>query len=304
MPLECPSIQKNWRNYALPASLYRSTHSLEYDGISDWSAQYNLFGISTFPIRRFNLASVSIWVKATGGPGFPGESVIVTRWFPHPSVAINEGGWRWYLWDVPASTVGAMVFQCCTYFLQGVWIHSNASFPLNQWVHVVMTWDGDASTPDAAGLKMYWDGVQQATTTIFSNWTTNAINSSAYSHLMFGTSYTGWPGGVPTWPPVLSWWWEGQLDEVGLWYAELTQDEVTTLYNNGHPESPLHVGLPSKYCFNYYRMGERTDGTPWVFPNSAIIWGRGPVSTWPVAGPNMFYNNSPGRILLDSADTP
>jgi hypothetical protein len=281
---------------ALSNSIYASHRSLTFDGISDWMANFNIFGVSTFPIRRFNSVTVNMWVKSTKNDAST-EQVIISRWFPFNNIAINEGGWRWYLWNAVGGgnplVNRALVFQVNTWLLEGLWIYSQASFPLDTWVNVTMTYDGSAQVatgPGTPGLKMYWDGVWQPIYVIWSTWTTNALNSNAYSHLLWGTQYTAFPGGVgPIWPPVLTYSFEALMDESSFWRHTLTPTEVLHLSNAGYPADPLHVGLPSKKVDRYFRMGEWTDTTPWVLGHS-ISWDRMPISP-PATLSNGFWNN-------------
>lgn len=289
----------------IQTSLYHSIKSMTFDGVVEWMVNFNILGVSTFPIRRFNSVSVSMWVKAEGGPGFPLQQIIVSRWFPFDGLILDEGGWRWYLWDAPL-TVGAMVFQVSTHALEGLWVYSQTAFPLDQWVHVVMTYDGSSTISTSAssgGLKMFWDGVWQPLHTIWGTWTTNALNSNAFSHLLWGAQYTAFPGGVgPVWPPVIAHFFEGRLDESCFWRHTLDTNEVLALHNNGHPVNPMHVGLPNKPADRYFRMGEVADGTPWILPGSSISWCRNPVTG---TLSNGFWNNDgatpPLRVVLDSA---
>jgi hypothetical protein len=276
------------------ATLYASHKSMTFDGILEWAVNFNIFGISTFPIRRFNPVTVSIWLKNTKAAA-PNNAhqTIVGRWFPTfgGGLSINEGGWRWMINDIATGPgTRPLHFHLCTHFLAGIWIYSLADFPLNEWVHVVMTYSGNAN---ASGLKMYWNGQQVPTGIVFNNWFTSALNSNAFSHLLWGTQYTVWPTGpvVPVDPPVLTWFYEGLMDESSFWRYELTPVEVAALYNGGYPVSPLHVGWKNnKPVDRYFRMGEFTDGTPWVLPGSSIGWWRGPISP-PATLSNMFWNN-------------
>jgi hypothetical protein len=300
-----PSAKKG----ALANSIYASHKSMTFDGIQEWMANFNIFGISTFPIRRFNPVSVSIWLKNTKflAPD-NAHQTIVGRWFPTVGggLAANEGGWRWMINDI-ATGVGTrpLHFHLCTNFVNGIWVYSTVDFPFNVWTHVTMTYDGSGN---ANGLKMYWDGQQVPVVILFNNWFSSALNSNAYSHLLWGTQYTAWPtgfGGPSVWPPVLTWFYEGLMDESAFWRFELNATEVEHLYQGGYPADPLHVGLPNgKTVDRYFRMGEHTDGTPWVLPGSSISWDRMPISP-PATLSNGFWNNDgatpPLRVSEDVA---
>lgn len=302
-----PPRQKPYVTSLLMAALYASFKSMTFDGLSDWAVNFNIFGTSTFPIRRFNKVSVSFWVKSEKNDA-TNPQVIVSRWFPFNSLPIDEGGWRWMIWSQavggsPLVTRG-LHFHLCTNLFEGIWIYSQASFPLNTWVHVVMTYAG---LGDVSGLKMYWNGLEVPIYVGLNNWTTSALNSNAYSHLLWGTQYTAWPPGgpSPTWPPVLTYFFEGKMDESCFWRYELDALEVEALHNGGYPVSPLHVGLSNgKPVDRYFRMGEHTDGQPWVLPGSSIAFDRMPLSP-PATLSNMFWNNDgatpPLRVSEDVA---
>ena len=144
-------------------TLYQNRDSLEFNGTDDFMAVFSGFGADTFPIRRSNKVSISMWVKYTGVASPTAIQVLASRWFPTPTFAINEGGWRIYLQTESASgnpeVTRGMWVHLSTNIFQGVWIYSKASFPLNTWVHVCVTWDGN-TTPGVGGLKLYWDAVE------------------------------------------------------------------------------------------------------------------------------------------------
>lgn len=297
MVMEYLDLQERRRkNMFMGASCYRTTKSLEFDGTSDWMANLNSFGISTFPIRIYNKVTVSIWVKSTKSSGTP-QQTIISRWFPTygGGLEVNEGGWRWMISDI-GTVSRALHFHLCTHWLQGLWVESQSSFPLNTWTHVVMTYDGSG---DTSGLKMYWDGVLQPVNVIFNGWSTTAINSNAYSHLLWGVQYTCWIGGVYQGSPVLTYWFEGKMDESSFWRYELNSDEVKLLYNQGKPTSPLHVGLKNnKTVDRYFRMGEKTDGFVWF--TLAISWNRMPLAPPATLSNGLWNNPTPDRITEDT----
>ena len=292
-----------YQQYALPASKYRSAKSLEFNGTTDWMAVLIGLGADSFVIHRSDAVTVSTWVKSTKDDCSE-QQTIMTRWFPHQSLQINEGGWRIYSFDMAGGgnplVTRSMVFHVCTHFLEGLWIYSQASFPLNTWVHVTLTYDGSGTV---AGLKMYWDGVLQSTYTIYNTWTTEAINSNAYSHLLWGCQYTAWHplGAQPDWPPVLHYWFEGLMDETSVRRYELDATEVLELYHQGRPQNPMHVGQPAgKSCQTHWRMGEKKDGAQIL--DNGVCYGRYPITGSPLGYRNALWNNfATNRV---SEDTP
>lgn len=287
------------------ASLYNSRKSLTFNGTDDLMAMFSGFGANTFPIRRSQKTSIGMWIRYQG-PADPSveQHTLITRWFPTPSFAINEGGHRMYIFSGSASgnpaVTRALWVHLSTNIFSGVWIYTKASFPLDEWVHVCMTWDGFVSG-GVAGLKVYWNGVEQDRWIVINTWASEAINSSAFTHLLWGVQYTHWHplGGLPSADPELVWWFEGLMDETTLWRVELSATEVLRLYNCGKPVSPKNIGLPSKPIDTHFRMGEFTDGSPFLLGFS-ICFGR-----YPVGAPfrNAFWNNDqmtpPVRVSAD-----
>ena len=88
-------------------------------------------------------------------------------------------------------------------------IDSTTSVVTNTWYHVVITVNG-------ATAKLYIDGTLETTDTIF----TTSIPTNAKA-LFFGARDDG-----------TTQFWNGQIDEVGIWSRALTSDEVTALYNS------------------------------------------------------------------------
>jgi hypothetical protein len=280
------------------SSKFRSGRSLLFDGISDWMANLIIFGAETFRIRRGDPVSVSMWVRNEKDAAVT-QQTIISRWFPTDTLQANEGGWEWYIQDLPGAP-RALSFRLSTFLLQNLWLRSDAPFPLNTWVHVCMTYDGSGNI---AGLKMYWDGVLQAVTTIFSTWTDPTVPSNQFSHLMWGCLITAFPSGGPpsVWPPVPALFFEGKIDESCFWRFTLSAAEVLALYNGGHPADPLHVGLSNGRTVNrYFRMGEGSDGAPLGALSTCVnrmpVGGVGTFSVW-----NNDGQTPPLRVTGDTA---
>jgi hypothetical protein len=84
------------------------------------------------------------------------------------------------------------------------------------WHHVVITYDGSRST---SGVTIYIDGSSRTVTSITNTLSTNAPTGSSMAigsrTSTFGSYY------------------DGSLDEFGIWSRALTSGEVTSLYNSG-----------------------------------------------------------------------
>ena len=89
------------------------------------------------------------------------------------------------------------------------------------WYHVVMTYDGTAGATAASGIKIYIDGTSQTLT---------VSNDASYDSMLDTTApvYIGYVTEGPS-------FFDGKLDEISVWNKELSQGEVTDVYNSGCP---------------------------------------------------------------------
>lgn len=80
------------------------------------------------------------------------------------------------------------------------------------WYFLVVTWDG-------TNLKMFLNGSEETTTKSLddANTNTNTSRSFKLGSEVAGTNY-----------------WDGKLDEAGIWSAALSSTDITTLYNSGN----------------------------------------------------------------------
>ena len=92
--------------------------------------------------------------------------------------------------------------------------------PLNQWTHIVGTYNGNQN-------KIYVNGQLAGTSNanIITNNFTNTLVLGRHGHLNEQGRY-----------------WNGDMDEVGIWKRALNQNEISTLYNNGNGLSYLFFG--------------------------------------------------------------
>ena len=81
--------------------------------------------------------------------------------------------------------------------------------------HISLTYDGSTN---ASGVKIYVDGVNQSVNADIDTFTGGLTTTSEF---VLGGFVTGFN------------YFDGIIDEVGVWNKELTQSEVTELYNSG-----------------------------------------------------------------------
>lgn len=152
--------------------------------------------------------SFSIWFKtsgdATNGSVILGQNNNITG----PSAGAF----------VPAMYVGndGKLRQSLFYHGDVVMLTTTGTYWDNAWHHFVGTYSGTVETA-------YVDGVQYGQRTI-----AQSSYSSNYYYYLAAQSTSGWPAlaGSPN-------YYNGSLDEIGVWQRELTAAEVTSLYNGG-----------------------------------------------------------------------
>ncbi|HHZ67522.1 MAG TPA: hypothetical protein EYN52_06370, partial [Alphaproteobacteria bacterium] len=117
----------------------------------------------------------------------------------------------------------------------------NSAMSLNTWHHLVVTWDGNASTPETA--TVYVDGVVKA------------LQSS------YNTARSGWTAGSFTETGLIlgnnddkNRQFYGYFGDVAVWDTVLGPGEVKSLYNGGYP--PDIRAIASQGLVSWWRMGD------------------------------------------------
>src|SRR3989344_5403701 len=151
--------------------------------------------------------TVSAWIYPTGeGEGLGGSIIRKT------ASTTGSNGWRLNI-DGNALT-NALVFNVDDGGTDIDRATTNNAIALNQWNHVVATWDG---TSLGSGIHIYVNGTEATYQRTLNGGTKT---TDAASNLVIGGRDDG---GVT---------FDGTIDEVGLWNKVLTPSEVTAL-NNG-----------------------------------------------------------------------
>ena len=142
----------------------------------------------------------------------PYQKLSVSAWI-YRRGSSNTEIFRCYNEGLGASTVSfwfqdANVFFDCTNGSNLFRVYRVNALPLNQWVHLVLTYDG---YPSVSNVKLYQNGVDVSLTVASSTVVSN--NTPSYSQIG--------PGLVCS------------FDEMGIYNRVLNQAEITQLYNNG-----------------------------------------------------------------------
>lgn len=179
--------------------------SLTTDRNGNANSAYSFDGISS-SINIQNSASlqfnggltISAWLNASSSPG------PVSYWFSKGS----DGGtpYSWISNLIGSNKIMNIGIYDNANNYSGV--GSNTALQLNTWINFVVTYDG-------VNAKAYVNGILENSTPC--SYTTFA---NAYD-LVIGRRYNS---GAP-------YFWDGKIDDFGIWNRALTQQEITTLFN-------------------------------------------------------------------------
>jgi hypothetical protein len=188
------AVLVNDRN-GLPNSAYSFTTNQEI-------VVPNTANQNTFPL------SISFWYKLPSYPtGLNGN--IITKYTP--------GSWNGFGIGIHDYTVDGQGIAVAPFYLRSqtnrvLGLYNEPAFnhnnmQLNTWYHIVFT-------VDSSGGKLYANGVLISTHA----WTGSSGASNTTKLLKFGGQWDNW--------------FNGTLDDIGIWNRALTQEEVSTMYQN------------------------------------------------------------------------
>ena len=157
------------------------------------------------PLMNVNNITVSVWLNPRSyyWSGNPSSSTIINR-FQYGYSTPNGQSWG-IIFD-ESSVTGFIVGTDGTGGSDAV---VNNPLALNQWHHIVMTYNGNQ-------IKLYINGILKATTNY-----SGAMNTLGNSGISIGESNQA------------NGYWnhtEGKIDNVGIWNRELTLSEIQQLY--------------------------------------------------------------------------
>ncbi len=174
------------------------------NGTSDY---LNLGGMTEFDNAQ--KLTVAAWVKFSSGA----QQSFITKWGTQSS---QNAFWTDFASGCPRAAFGVGQFIQNTAGTGGTCLNSVAG---SSWRHVAWVYDGTAPTNETR-LKLYVDGAPESLD--FGSYTVPAKLPQTTSAVNVG-SYNGGTG----------FFFSGQVDEVGLWSASVTQEMVKFLYNAG-----------------------------------------------------------------------
>lgn len=221
-----------------------------------WGTQNNELYIGYSPVLDVGQISISIWVypRAYFWPGNPDNpnSTIVSRYQYGGS---NPNGIAWSIGFNQNSVTGYIAGWNGT---GGASVVSGPALSLNQWHHIVLTYDYD-------NVKLYVNGSLQTSTPH-----SGSMNMDGFSGISIGESNesTGY--------------WEytdGKIDDFGMWNRALTACEVTALYNaqlfSAGPDQTICAGtqitLTASGGANYVWSNGVQNGVP-IIPSGDQVY--------------------------------
>lgn len=187
------------------ATGFSNTKSIELDGMDafvDCSNPSNLnfsaddaFSFSVWFKKGSDTNSNTVFSKALGAPNYNGYYMFALSDYVYFRIRDNSSNFHQ--------------------------IKDNTTHPLNTWVHYVVTYDGSRAGV-GAGLNLYKNGTLL----------TNVTRSGNFSS---GTGQTTANFGIGARIADSAAYFNGKIDEVSVFNSELSQTDVTSIYNLGVP---------------------------------------------------------------------
>lgn len=192
-------------------------NSFNFDGTDDYATSAN--GSSV--IANAAGISLSFWVFPTqSSPGYPD--------FGGMAGFRNESDCDFHILQLGSNNVEARIR---TNTGTPYTITYNGGMNLNSWNHFVLTFNGST-------LTLYHDGSQVSSA--------SASRTITNSNVAFSVGYIPWTS--------TNFYFQGSVDDVGLWDKALTANDVNSLYSSCGMD-PNDVNLKIMYNFNQGSAG-------------------------------------------------
>lgn len=199
------------------SSLFVNTYSTNFDGVNDYCTGGNVFNFD-----RTNPFSIVMWIR-------PNDMSALSTLYSKVTSDANEYGILLQITD------GQVLFLSMKTASETR--TQTFSIMLNQlsWQHVAITYDGSS---DISGARIYVNSIVDRTPTP----ATLTATLLASQNARIGTGN-------------LEDYYNGYIDEVGVFDAALTAAQVTEIFNDGLPIDLEDVST-SDDLVSYYRMGD------------------------------------------------
>ena len=231
-------------------SSFASTNSFAFDGNDDFVTMGDVLDTSNTGASPF---SISAWYKTSDS----GTQVIVSKF----GNATPYNGYGLYLSSASKMTFYIGSFSGIAYIQKRS--NQTNSFTDGNWHHVVATYDGSRA---ASGVRIYIDG-SEITLNIVKDVAPNGVDNN--QEFLIGMRGNVSNYGLP---------FNGNIDEVSYFTSELSQSDVTTIYNSGVPND-----ISSLSPISWWRMGEAATyaGGEWVLTDQGSGGNDGVSNTLP-----------------------
>lgn len=195
---------------------YRYANSLIYTTFDGTNEDIDCGGDSSISFERTNAFSIVAWIyidTLTSIRGIIGKDAI-------GSGGLNRG------YFVNVQTNGKLSTQLRNSATDRIRADSTNTISTGSWNHIAMTYDGSSTL---AGVNLYINGSSETKTNTTDNLTATIVNSS---NLAIGNNTT-----IGT-----NLYFDGAIDKVIVYNAELTSGNITTIYNYGRKAGLIGIG--------------------------------------------------------------
>jgi len=206
---------------------FSNTKSVRFDGIDDYVTMGNQ---SSLDFEQTDAFSISAWVNRNS---IGNRHVIVSK--QQFSFGINSPGYNLQINNNDKVTF-LLVFKFATHrFIQ---IESTNTITDSNWHHIVLTYDGTGGSSAANGVEIYIDGLKETVSRSGNLGASGAttLNSGDFSIGSFDEQSN---------------YMDGAIDEVSVFNTELSQSQVTEIYNSGVPND-----ISSLSPLSWWRCGD------------------------------------------------
>ena len=212
------------RNNSFPDPIFVNNFSYSFDGNNDFVDVPN--GGSNLQFDNTDAFSISLWVKTTKT-----GSVRVM-------IAKEDGSAQTgYQLGHTGTATALPEFQLRNAAGNRIRVTGTTQINDGSFHHILVTYSGSSS---ASGVTIYVDGSAESLTVNNDTLTLTTISSDPLS---IGSRSNGGA------------YFDGHIDEVGVWDSELTSGDTTAIYNNGTP-TDLTSTQGSGSLIAWWRMGD------------------------------------------------
>ena len=223
-----------------------SNYSLSFDGTGGYidcgDSDIFSFGNST----NDSPFSISAWIYMDSTTNF---RILAKYDAPNYEYQFDVGG---------SSNLRFFIFDGTSYRAR-----IGSTLSINQWYHVVATYNGVGNTNAENGIKIYVDGVEITGTTDSNGSYTAMHNTTAPVYIgRIASSYAN-----------------GKIDETSIFNYSLSEAQVLEIYNNGRPKDLTTFSGTAP--ISWWRLGENAyfQDSTLVLPNSIVGAPNGEAST-------------------------